>query len=167
MKYIFVWMIGLALQSWIRMKFFFRDIALRFERMVYLARLFKLIKDRKFKNEDFARIIPCMFRTPETARRWTRELRDVMLYLGHCFDPRMAEHIVRKCQDMFHAHFLKSRSINAKDVCALKRGLYKLAGQIKSIMPPIAISESANFLLSRMYAVLCRIVVGAWEVEEE
>jgi hypothetical protein len=108
-----------------------------------------------------------MYRTPETARRWMSELSDVMLYLGHCFDPRMAEHIVRKCQDMFRAHFLKNQTICAKDICALKRGLYKLAGQIKSIMTPIAISESANFLLNRMYAVLCRIVVGGWEVEQE
>jgi hypothetical protein len=44
--------------------------------------------------------------------------------------------------------------------------LNKLEGQFKSDITPIAISESANFLLGRMCMVVHRTVEGNREAEE-
>ncbi|MCJ7483975.1 MAG: hypothetical protein MUO31_13535 [Thermodesulfovibrionales bacterium] len=167
MMTIIAWLMVLAQRGWINVKFFFRNIALRFERMAYLARMFKLLREGHYTDEGFVMSIPCLSETPETVMRWMRELRDVTFYLGHRFDRRMAVFIVRECQELFRAYFLECCQIDSGVVSSMKRYLYRLAGQIKSIMTPISISESANFLLSRMYAVVHRTVAGTWKVEEE
>lgn len=166
MMNIIAWLIVLAQRGWINVKFFFRNIALRFERWAYLARMFKLLREGQYTEEGFVRSIPCLSETPETVTRWMRELRDVTFYLGHRFDRRMAVFIVRECQELFRAAFLDGQELDESALCRMKRGLYKLAGQIKSIMTPISISESANFLLNRMYAVVHRTVSGN-QVREE
>lgn len=167
MKDIMAWLIVPAQRGWIIVKFFFRNIALRFERMAYLARMFKLLREGQYTEEGFVMSIPCLSETPETVTRWMRELRDVTFYLGHRFDRRMAVFIVRECQELFRMYFLECQQIDWKQLSGMKRGLYRLAGQIKSIMTPISISESANYLLVRMNAVVHRTVSGNWIADGE
>lgn len=150
------WLSVLLKRGWIRIKFFFRGIHIRFERLAYLARMFDQLRHGKFTEEGFVRSIPCLDGDPPAVLRWVGELRDVTFYLGHRFDRKMAIFIVKECQEMMRQSYLTYECMGDSEFHTLKRSLYKLRGQLKSAMTPISISDSVNYLILRMYSVVQR-----------
>ena len=150
------WFAVLLERGWIRVKFLFRDIFVRFERLAYLVRMFNQLRKGQFTEEGFVRSIPCLNSGPPAVLRWVREVRDVTFYLGHRFDRKMAIFIVKECQELMRQSYLSYYCMDGSELMTLKRDLYKLGGQLKSAMTPISISDSVNFLLGRMYSVVQR-----------
>jgi hypothetical protein len=161
------WIVELAQRGWIDLKFFFRNIAISLQRIAYLARMFKLIRKGQLTKEEFVESIPCLANDPLAIQRWVRELRDLAIYFGYQFDRRIAMSIVKKCQGLFRKGYLDPKCAARRDFNEVKRSLYKLAGRLGSVMTPISISDSANFLLGRMFTAINWTVAGNWEVEEE
>ena len=161
------WLAVLLKRGWVRVKFLFRDIAVRFERLAYLARMFNQLRKGEFTEEGFVRSIPCLDGGPPTVLRWVREVRDVTFYLGHRFDRKMAVYIVKECQELMRESYVYYAYMDGGELLRMKRGLYKLAGQLKSAMTPVSISDSVNFLLGRMYSVVRRTAFGENAVDDD
>jgi hypothetical protein len=156
------WLVVLFRRAWIVAKFYFRNAWVRFERAAFLARLFNVLRHGTYTDEEFTRIIPALSENPSAVLRWVREVRDVTFYLGHRFERKMAIYIVRECQELMRNRFLNSDTseLVLDNLHDMKRGLYKLAKQIRSVMTPVAISESANFLINRMHMIIHRTITG-------
>jgi hypothetical protein len=167
MKNMISWLIVLAQRGWIWVKFVFRRLHTRLDRIVYIAKEILIFRRMRATDHEWVQTLPGIAYTVPVVRRWLGEIRDASFFNGISYDKFMAMVIIEECQRLFRLDYFYNRLHDERQVRCIKKRLYQKAKLLKTPMQLIHISETVNYLLRRMSEYILEVGLGMWKEVRE